>query len=60
MPFYVYENMAFGLRNRHMPEDQIKEKVMEAAKILDIEDYLSRKPKEIDISFNCYCINVIW
>ena len=43
----VYENMAFGLRNRHMPEDQIKEKVMEAAKILDIEDYLTRKPKEM-------------
>ena len=41
----VYENMAFGLRNRHMPEDQIKEKVFEAARILDITDYLDRKPK---------------
>ena len=41
----VYENMAFGLRNRHMPEDQIREKVLEAAKMLDIEDYLDRKPK---------------
>ena len=41
----VYENMAFGLRNRHMPEVQIKEKVLEAAKMLDIEDYLDRKPK---------------
>ena len=41
----VYENMAFGLRNRHMPEAQIKEKVLEAAKMLDIEDYLQRKPK---------------
>ena len=41
----VYENMAFGLRNRHMPEAQIKEKVLEAAKMLDIEDYLDRKPK---------------
>ena len=41
----VYENMAFGLRNRHMPEDQIQEKVLEAAKMLDIEMYLDRKPK---------------
>ena len=41
----VYENMAFGLRNRNVPEDEIKRKVLEAAKILDIEDYLDRKPK---------------
>ena len=41
----VYENMAFGLRNRKVPEEEIKEKVMEAARILDIEDYLDRKPK---------------
>ena len=41
----VYDNMAFGLRNRHMPEDQIQEKVLEAAKMLDIEMYLDRKPK---------------
>ena len=41
----VYENMAFGLRNRKMPEKEIKERVLKAAKILDIEDYLDRKPK---------------
>ena len=41
----VYDNMAFGLRNRRMPEDKIQEKVLEAAKMLDIEDYLDRKPK---------------
>ena len=41
----VYENMAFGLRNRKMPEAEIKERVMKAAKMLDIEDYLDRKPK---------------
>ena len=41
----VYENMAFGLRNRKMPEEEIKERVMKAAKMLDIEDYLDRKPK---------------
>ena len=43
----VYENMAFGLRNRKMPENEIKERVMKAAKMLDIEDYLERKPKEM-------------
>ena len=43
----VYENMAFGLRNRHMPEEEIKERVLKAAKILDIEEYLERKPKEM-------------
>jgi len=41
----VYENMAFGLRNRKVPEEEIKRKVTEAAKILDITDYLDRKPK---------------
>ncbi len=41
----VYENMAFGLRNRKMPEAEIKERVLKAAKILDIEEYLDRKPK---------------
>ena len=43
----VYENMAFGLRNRKMPEQEIKELVLKAAKMLDIEDYLERKPKEM-------------
>lgn len=41
----VYENMAFGLRNQKVPEDEIRDRVLEAAKILDIEDYLDRKPK---------------
>lgn len=41
----VYENMAFGLKNRHLPNDVIKEKVLNAARILDIEEYLDRKPK---------------
>ena len=43
----VYENMAFGLRNRKMPEEEIKERVMKAAKMLDIVDYLNRKPKQM-------------
>ena len=41
----VYENMAFGLRNRHISKEEIDKKVKEAAKILDITDYLDRKPK---------------
>ena len=43
----VYENMAFGLRNRKMPEAEIKDRVLKAAKMLDIEEYLDRKPKEM-------------
>ena len=41
----VYENMAFGLRNRKMPEEEIKQRVLKAAKMLDIEEYLDRQPK---------------
>lgn len=41
----VYENMAFGLRLRKMPKDQIDAKVKEAANILGITEYLDRKPK---------------
>jgi multiple sugar transport system ATP-binding protein len=41
----VYENMAFGLRLRHVPEDEIHRKVIWAAQILKLTDYLDRKPK---------------
>ena len=40
----VFENMAFGLKLRKVPKDIIKQKVSEAAKILDIEHLLDRKP----------------
>ncbi|MBR2343707.1 MAG: sn-glycerol-3-phosphate ABC transporter ATP-binding protein UgpC [Clostridia bacterium] len=43
----VYENMAFSLRTMHMPNDKIHEKVMEAAGILGITEYLDRKPKAL-------------
>ena len=43
----VYGNMAFALKLRKMPKDQIKEKVMEAAEILGITEYLDRKPKAL-------------
>ena len=41
----VYENMAFGLRLRHMPNEEIHERVMWAADILGLKEYLDRKPK---------------
>src|SRR5437868_14531213 len=43
----VYKNMAFGLKLRGMPKAQIHQRVMEAAKILDIEHLLDRKPKAL-------------
>lgn len=43
----VYENMAFGLRLRKTPKEEIKRRVGEAAKILDIEHLLDRKPKAL-------------
>ena len=43
----VYDNMAFGLKLRKMPKDEIDKKVREAAKILDIEHLLDRKPKAL-------------
>ena len=41
----VYENMAFGLRIRHVPKDEIEKRVNEAARILDITSQLDKKPK---------------
>ncbi|AOT69265.1 ABC transporter ATP-binding protein [Geosporobacter ferrireducens] len=43
----VYDNMAFGLQLRKLPKDVIDEKVKEAAKILEIEHLLDRKPKAL-------------
>ena len=43
----VYENMAFGLKLRKTSKDEIDRRVKEAAKILDIEEYLERKPKAL-------------
>ena len=40
----VYDNMAFGLKLRKTPKDEIKRRVEEAARILDIEHLLQRKP----------------
>ena len=43
----VYENMAFGLKLRKMPKEEIDARVREAARILGIEMYLTRKPKAL-------------
>ena len=43
----VYENMAFALKLRHTPKDEIDKAVREAAEILDITQYLGRKPKAL-------------
>jgi multiple sugar transport system ATP-binding protein len=43
----VYDNMAFGLKLRHTPKDQIKKRVQEAAEMLEIGHLLDRKPKQL-------------
>ncbi|MFR5264803.1 ABC transporter ATP-binding protein [Clostridium sp.] len=43
----VYDNMAFALKLRKTPKDEIDKKVREAAKILDMEHLLDRKPKAL-------------
>ncbi len=43
----VYDNMAFGLKLRKVPKAEIDQKVHEAAKILDLEKLLDRKPKAL-------------
>ena len=43
----VYDNMAFGLQMRHVPKEEIDERVKKAAEILQITEYLDRKPKAL-------------
>ncbi len=43
----VFQNISFGLKSEKISKNQIKEKVIEAAKILKIEDLLDRRPKEL-------------
>ncbi|GLB58767.1 ABC transporter ATP-binding protein [Cytobacillus sp. NCCP-133] len=43
----VYDNMAFGLKLRKFPKNEIERRVKEAAKILGLEPYLDRKPKAL-------------
>ncbi len=43
----VYDNMAYGLRNRGVPKDEIERRVAEAAKLLAIDTFLARKPRAL-------------
>jgi len=43
----VYDNLAFGLRNKNFPKQQIEERVRRAAEILDLASLLKRKPKQL-------------
>ena len=43
----VYDNMAYGLKNRNTPKDEIEKRVNEAARILAIEPFLDRKPRQL-------------
>ena len=43
----VYDNMAFGLKLRKVPREQIKQRVAEAADLLGLSDLLNRKPKQL-------------
>jgi multiple sugar transport system ATP-binding protein len=43
----VYQNMAFGLKNRKYPKVEIEKRVIEGARMLGIEELLNRKPREL-------------
>ena len=43
----VFDNMAFGLKLEKRPKEEIQDRVQEAARILQIEQYLQRKPKQL-------------
>jgi len=43
----VYDNMAYGLRNRGVPKPEIEARVAEAARLLAIEEFLGRKPRAL-------------
>ena len=43
----VFQNMAFGLKLRHTPKEEIEKRVKAAAEILEISELLTRKPKAL-------------
>jgi multiple sugar transport system ATP-binding protein len=43
----VYENIAFGLRLKKVPKDEVDRRVREAARVLDLEPWLKRKPRNL-------------
>jgi multiple sugar transport system ATP-binding protein len=43
----VYDNLAFGLRNRHLPKDEVDRRVQGAAEVLELGPLVKRKPKQL-------------
>ena len=43
----VYDNLAYGLRNRKTPRDEIERRVRDAARVLELEPMLGRRPREL-------------
>lgn len=43
----VYDNMAYSLKNRRTPKDEIRQRVAETARLLDIENLLERRPRQL-------------
>lgn len=43
----VYDNIAFGLKIKKVPKDEIREKITDVSKVLGLEEYLERKPKDL-------------
>ena len=43
----VYKNMAYGLKIRRMPKEEIDKRVLNAAKILELSEFLDRKPRQL-------------
>ena len=43
----VYRNMAYGLQNRRMPKDEIDRRVRATARILQLQEFLERRPREL-------------
>ena len=43
----IYENIAFGLKVKKMPKNEVEERVRRAANILQIEEFLKRKPRAL-------------
>ena len=43
----IYDNLAFSLRNRHLPKDEIERRVQNAAEVLELGPLIKRKPKQL-------------
>jgi multiple sugar transport system ATP-binding protein len=43
----IYDNLAFGLRNRHLPKDEVDRRVQSAAEVLELGSLIKRKPKQL-------------